>query len=261
MADSFFDPGEQRAAKVRELFSRIAPRYDLINDLQSFGLHRRWKRRVVRLALPAPGQRALDLCCGTGDLALGLARGGAQVVALDFSAPMLAAAQQRTARTRGGEPGPPAQASHLTRQGSSPPQFVRADAERLPFTDNSFDIVTVGYGLRNLLSWEAGLGEMQRVTKPGGRLVVLDFGKPDNALWRSLYFGYLKLWVPWLGRIFCGSAGAYAYILESLKHYPAQQAVAAKMRELGLASVQVVSLLGGAMSINYGEKASAGGTQ
>jgi demethylmenaquinone methyltransferase/2-methoxy-6-polyprenyl-1,4-benzoquinol methylase len=95
---------------------------------------------------------------------------------------------------------------------------------------------------------------MWRVANPGGRLVVLDFGKPDNALWRALYFGYLKLVVPWLGRFFCGSAGAYAYILESLKHYPAQHAVAAKMRELGLANVSVVSLLGGAMSINYGEK-------
>ena len=98
--------------------------------------------------------------------------------------------------------------------------------------------MTVGYGLRNLANWETGLREMQRVANPGGRLVVLDFGKPDNALWRGLYFGYLKLFVPWLGRIFCGSAGAYAYILESLKHYPAQHAVAAKMRELGLANVQ-----------------------
>ena len=95
---------------------------------------------------------------------------------------------------------------------------------------------------------------MQRVAKPGGRLVVLDFGKPDNALWRSLYFGYLKLFVPCLGRIFCGSASAYAYILESLKHYPAQHGVRRKMRELGLLGLRVVSLLGGVMSINYGEK-------
>jgi len=255
MADTFFDPGDQRAAKVHELFSRIAPRYDLINDLQSFGLHRYWKRRVVRLARPQPGQRALDLCCGTGDLALALARRGAQVAGLDFSEPMLAAAERRQLGTRSQQPRP---GLHATRNPQYGPRFVRGDAQRIPFSDNAFDIVTVGYGLRNLASWEAGLREMQRVAKPGGRLVVLDFGKPDHALWRGLYFGYLKLFVPWLGRIFCGSAGAYAYILESLKHYPAQHAVAAKMRELGLAQVRVVNLLGGVMSINYGEKRSDG---
>ena len=98
MANTFFDPGDQRAAKVHDLFSRIAPRYDLINDLQSFGLHRYWKRRVVRLARPQPGQRALDLCCGTGDLALALARRGAQVAGLDFSEQMLETAQRRESR-------------------------------------------------------------------------------------------------------------------------------------------------------------------
>jgi demethylmenaquinone methyltransferase/2-methoxy-6-polyprenyl-1,4-benzoquinol methylase len=254
MANTFFDPGDQRAAKVHELFSRIAPRYDLINDLQSFGLHRYWKRRVVRWARPQPGQRALDLCCGTGDLARALARRGAQVAGLDFSEQMLAAAQRRESRGRIQEPEAVRHATRNPQHGSPSPRFVRGDAQRIPFPDNSFDIVTIGYGLRNLANWETGLREMRRVANPGGRLVVLDFGKPDNALWRGVYFGYLKLFVPWLGRVFCGSAGAYAYILESLKHYPAQHAVAAKMRELGLANVRVISLLGGAMSINYGEK-------
>jgi demethylmenaquinone methyltransferase / 2-methoxy-6-polyprenyl-1,4-benzoquinol methylase len=257
VANIFFDPGDQRAAKVRDLFARIAPRYDLINDLQSFGLHRYWKRRVVRLARPQPGQRALDLCCGTGDLALALARRGAQVTGLDFSEQMLAAAERRLSRIRVQEPAAGHHASRITHHPSLPPRFVRGDAQRIPFPDNSFDIVTVGYGLRNLANWETGLREMWRVANPGGRLVVLDFGKPDNAFWRGCYFGYLRLFVPWLGRIFCGSAGAYAYILESLKHYPAQHAVAAKMRELGLANVSVVSLLGGAMSINYAEKGRA----
>jgi len=243
MADTFFDPGDQRAAKVRDLFARIAPRYDLINDFQSFGLHRWWKRQVVRLACPQPDQRALDLCCGTGDLALALSRRGAQVTGLDFSEQMLATAATRQQH-----------ATRNTQHAPRSPHFIRGDAQRIPFPDNSFDIVTVGYGLRNLASWETGLCEMRRVAKPGGRLLVLDFGKPDNALWRGLYFGYLKLFVPWLGRIFCSSAGAYAYILESLKHYPAQHAVAARMRELGLVNVKVVSLLGGAMSINYAEK-------
>lgn len=254
MANAFFEPGEQRAAKVHDLFSRIAPRYDLINDLQSFGLHRYWKRRVVQLARPQPGQQALDLCCGTGDLALALARHGAQVTGLDFTQQMLDAAQKREYLTQRQAPEGGSHATRNTQHASPPPHFVRGDAQCIPFADGSFDLVTVGYGLRNLASWETGLREMRRVAKPGGRLVVLDFGKPDDALWRGLYFGYLRLFVPLLGRVFCGSAGAYAYILESLKHYPAQHAVAVEMRQLGLTNVRVVSLLGGAMSINYGEK-------
>jgi demethylmenaquinone methyltransferase / 2-methoxy-6-polyprenyl-1,4-benzoquinol methylase len=251
VANTFFNQGEQRAAKVHELFSRIAPRYDLINDLQSFGLHRYWKRRVILPARPQPGQRALDLCCGTGDLALGLARRGAVVTGLDFTGRMLEMAAQRALGIR--DKGP-----EQVQEASPAARFVCGDAQRIPFADNTFDIVTVGYGLRNLANWEAGLREMQRVAKPGGRLVVLDFGKPDNSLWRNLYFGYLKLFVPCLGRIFCGNASAYAYILESLKHYPAQHGVGAKMRELGLHEVRIISLLGGVMSINYGEKPGIG---
>jgi demethylmenaquinone methyltransferase / 2-methoxy-6-polyprenyl-1,4-benzoquinol methylase len=238
MANTFFDPGEQRAARVSDLFARIAPRYDLINDLQSFGLHRYWKRRVIRLASPRPGERALDVCCGTGDLALALARRGLSVIGLDFSERMLQVAESRVSHAAG-----------------FPPRYVHADAQCIPFLDGSFDVITVGYGLRNLASWETGLQELGRVAKAGARIAVLDFGKPDNPLWRRFYFAYLRLFVPCLGRLFCGSADAYAYILESLQHYPAQHAVAAKMRELGLVNGRIVSLLGGVMTINYGEKA------
>ena len=121
MANTFFDPGDQRAAKVRELFSRIAPRYDLINDLQSFGLHRCWKRRVVRLARPQPGQRALDLCCGTGDLALALARRGAQVAGLDFSEQMLEMAARRQSAIRSQEPEARLHATRNTQHASPAP--------------------------------------------------------------------------------------------------------------------------------------------
>ena len=151
-----------------------------------------------------------------------------------------------------------AKPQHKRKRGASAdspwPYYVRGDAQRIPFQDASFDIVTVGYGLRNLANWEAGLSEMCRVAVPGGRLLVLDFGKPENPLWRFLYFSYLRLFVPVLGLIFCGSASAYAYILESLLHYPAQRGVAAKMRNLGLVNIQVINLLGGAMSINYAQK-------
>ena len=240
MSNEFFAPGEQRAAKVNDLFARIARRYDFLNDLQSFGLHRLWKRRVVELAKISAGDRALDLCCGTGDIAFALARRGAETTGLDFSAQMLGVAAQRQSDSK-------LKTHNL--------KFVQGDAQQLPFPENAFDIVTVGYGLRNLTSWERGLDEMHRVAKPGARLIVLDFGKPANALWRTIYFTHLQLSVPLIGLLFCGNASAYAYILESLKHYPAQLAVQEKMQKLGLKNIRVINLLGGAMAINYGEKA------
>ena len=234
MSNTFYVPGEQRAAKVNDLFASIAGRYDLINDLQSFGLHRFWKRRVVNLAAVASGSSALDLCCGTGDLALALAQRGAEVTGLDFSAPMLEVAGRRKS-------GPN-------------PVFIQGDAMQIPFPDGSFEIVTMGYGLRNLSSWEQGLEEMWRVAKPGGRVIILEFGKPANSVWRWVYFTHLRCSVPLTGWVFCGNAQAYAYILESLKHYPAQLAVAAKMRAMNFSNVRVINLMGGAMAINYGEK-------
>jgi demethylmenaquinone methyltransferase/2-methoxy-6-polyprenyl-1,4-benzoquinol methylase len=247
MSNAFYTPGPQRAAKVSDLFDMVARRYDFINDLQSFGLHRRWKRLAAQLANAQPGNRALDVCCGTGDLAFALAASGADVVGLDFSEAMLAVAKAKVRNHKSNVRSP---------QSSVPnPQFLHGDALRVPFPDASFEIITVGYGLRNLVSWEAGLSEMTRVAKPGGRLVVLDFGKPDCAFWRAVYFTYLKLVVPLLGLIYCHNAGAYAYILESLKRYPAQRGVEAKMHELELTNVRVVNLLGGAMSINLGQKA------
>jgi demethylmenaquinone methyltransferase/2-methoxy-6-polyprenyl-1,4-benzoquinol methylase len=240
VSNTFYAPGEQRAAKVNDLFARIARRYDFLNDLQSFGLHRLWKRRVVALAKVSPGARALDLCCGTGDISFALAQRGAETTGLDFSTQMLEVAVERQLSN-----------SKFKIQNL---KFLQGDAQQVPFPENSFDVVTVGYGLRNLTSWQRGMDEMFRVAKPGGRLIVLDFGKPANALWRAIYFTHLKMSVPLIGLLFCGNASAYAYILESLKHYPAQLAVADKMRELKLANVRVINLLGGAMAINYGEK-------
>ena len=239
MSNVYYASGDQRAAKVNDLFARIARRYDFLNDLQSFGLHRLWKRRVVKLAQIKNGDCALDLCCGTGDISFALARGGAKTNGLDFSAQMLEVAAQRHGNSK-------LKTENL--------KFIQGDAQQLPFSENSFDIVTVGYGLRNLTSWERGLDEMFRVAKPGARIIVLDFGKPANALWRSLYFTHLKMSVRLMGWLFCGDASAYAYILESLKHYPAQLAVAEKMRALNLKNVRVINLLGGAMAINYGVK-------
>ena len=203
-------------------------------------MHRGWKRRVVGLARIQSGDHALDLCCGTGDISFALAKDGAQTTGLDFSKEMLEVAAQRQDRNPNSE--------------IRNPKFIQGDAQQLPFGENEFDVVTVGYGLRNLTSWERGVDEMYRVAKPGARLIVLDFGKPPNALWRAIYFTHLQLSVPIIGLLFCGNASAYAYILESLKHYPAQLAVADKMRALKMKDVRVINLLGGAMAINYGEK-------
>jgi len=253
MSNPFYAPGEQRAAKVHALFATIAPRYDLINDVQSFGLHRRWKRRLVAEAAVKPGQRALDVCCGTGDLALALAAQGAEVTGLDFSEAMLAVAKSKAQRSESSVQIPESGSGLATPHPALRiPHFLRGDAQQLPFPEASFDLVTVGYGLRNLASWETGLSEMARVVRPGGKLLVLDFGKPDAALWRAIYFGYLRLIVPVYGRLFAGRADAYAYILESLRHYPAQRGVEAKMRELGLEQVRVINFLSGAMSLNLG---------
>jgi demethylmenaquinone methyltransferase/2-methoxy-6-polyprenyl-1,4-benzoquinol methylase len=239
MPNAFYQPGRDRAARVQDLFGAIAGRYDLINDLQSFGLHRFWKRRLLTLAQAGSGDRVLDLCCGTGDVALRFAGTGAAVVGVDFSRPMLAVAASRSQK--------------LSRE----VLWVNGDALQLPFPDAAFQIVTVSYGLRNLADVEAGLREMLRVTLPGGRLLVLDFGKPRRAWLRAAYFAYLKHWVPLFGRVLCGDAATYGYILESLRHYPAQEGVAVMMRELGCRQVQVRNLLGGMMSINYAEKGEA----
>ena len=239
MSNVFFAPGKERAARVSDLFAAIARRYDLLNDLQSFGLHRLWKRRVADLAAVKAGDRALDLCCGTGDIAFALAERGAEVTGLDFSEKMLEVAQARLQNRQ-------------SKTGSL--KFMQGNAEQLPFPDNSFDVVTVGYGLRNLSNWETGVAEMVRVAKPGGRIISLDFGKPANGLWRAMYFTHLRCSVPVVGLLFCGRADAYAYIFESLKYYPAQWGVAEKMKGLKLTDVRIINFMGGAMAINFGQK-------
>jgi demethylmenaquinone methyltransferase / 2-methoxy-6-polyprenyl-1,4-benzoquinol methylase len=238
MTNKFYFEGDRRAAGVDELFAFVASRYDLMNDVQSAGLHRLWKRRLIRLANVQAGELAVDLCCGTGDLSFGLARRGAKVVGVDFNEQMLGVAERRRQK-----------------QPHWAVQFVRGDAMRIPFRDEAFDVAVIGYGLRNLASWEKGLQEMLRVVKPRGRVLALEFGKPDNPIWRQVYFGYLRFAVPVMGKVFCGDSAAYAYILESLQRYPAQHVVADRMRQLGFQRVQVVNLLGGIMSINYGERA------
>ena len=240
MTNKYLSYDAQRAPKVREMFSRLAWRYDLVNDVMSFGLHRRWKRQTVDLALGGAKRpaRVLDLCCGSGDLSfLAEERGAAAVVGVDFTLPMLAVAQRR--RRRGGR-----------RVG-----FVQADALRLPFADGAFDVLTIGYGLRNIADIPAALLEMRRVLAPGGRAVVLDFGKPSHPLAGALYRGFLRTMMPTVGWIFHGDPETYLYIPESLERFPAQRGVERLMHEAGFAGVRYEDRLFGTMGINVGEVA------
>jgi demethylmenaquinone methyltransferase/2-methoxy-6-polyprenyl-1,4-benzoquinol methylase len=228
----FFQPDENRAEKVHELFATIARRYDLLNDIMSAAQHRRWKRRLIEMA--GEPRAVLDLCCGTGDLALCFLRREPppRTVGVDFTMEML-----RVARTRNGNVG-----------------WIQADALRLPLPDNSFDAVSIGYGLRNLADIEAGLREILRVLRAGGKLLSLDFGKPESTLWRSVYFGYLRVVLPLLGGIFCGDPDTHGYILASLQEYPAQRGIKSLMESCGYRDCGFEEFVGGAMAINFGSK-------
>jgi demethylmenaquinone methyltransferase/2-methoxy-6-polyprenyl-1,4-benzoquinol methylase len=227
----------ERGPKVRAMFSRLAWRYDLINDLMSLGMHRRWKRETVDLALAgSPRARVLDLCCGSGDLCfLAEDRGARSVVGVDFTLPMLAVARRR--------------ASGSPRRS----RFLQADALALPFADGSFDVVTISYGLRNIADIARALAEMRRVLAPGGRAVVLDFGKPDNAAAGALYRGLLRAMMPAIGWLFHGDPETYLYIPESLERYPAQRGVEKLMQAAGFMQVRHENRLLGTMGINVGQ--------
>ena len=226
---------EEKRAYVRSLFGGIASRYDLTNDVMSFGLHRRWKRHALDLAdLPEDG-RVLDLAAGTGDLAAAAARetDGA-VVALDLTREML-------------ETG-------IDRHGTDTISWVQGDALDLPFPNRSFDRVLVGYGLRNLADLEAGLGEILRCLRPGGRLVSLDFARPRSELLRSLYFRYLEASTAAVGWLLHRDPEAYLYIPESLRRFPDQDALVEMLGEAGFSRYGYVDLLFGTMAVHFAER-------
>lgn len=222
---------------IQRMFAEVAPGYDRANRALSFGIDSRWRTRTVRTVAVVPGERGLDVCSGTGDLAFTLHRAGAQVFGADFCAPMLLRAAGKV---------PPGDATA--------PRFLAADTLALPFATNSFDFVTVAFGIRNVSDPIAGLREMARVTRPGGRVVVLEFTKPRVPLLGAAYRFYFRRVLPRLGAWISGARNdAYRYLHDSVMAFPERQAFLDLMSTAGLCSPSMQLLTGGIAAIYRGE--------
>jgi demethylmenaquinone methyltransferase/2-methoxy-6-polyprenyl-1,4-benzoquinol methylase len=233
---------------VRRLFSTIADRYDLITVLLSFGLDARWKRRAVAASMAGPGSRALDLACGTGDIAFALSRQGAAVVGLDVTHRMLELARARGSASR--HDSDDRTTSRTADRGPRTAVFVQGDMMALPFGDAQFDVVTTGYGLRNVPELGPAIGEIRRVLRPGGILVSLDFNRPSNAIVRQIYLTYLFIVGGTLGWVLHRDADTYRYIPASIRRYPGAAAVCELMATSGFARATWIPVLGGLMAIH-----------
>jgi|SRR6185312_2471358 len=227
------------SAAVNSMFGRIAGRYDLANRLLSGGRDLGWRRRLVAAAGRAQPRELLDLATGSGDVAFALERGvpsAGRIVGLDFCLPMLAEAERK-------------------RPAGSRISFQAGDALALPFSDGSFDAVTIAFGLRNLADRSRGLAEMRRVLRPKGRLLVLEFSQP-SAWFRPFYLAYLRHVLPWLAGRVTGERAAYAYLNESIEVFPGREALAGELRAAGFAGVTAVPLTLGIVALHEGEKVS-----
>jgi demethylmenaquinone methyltransferase / 2-methoxy-6-polyprenyl-1,4-benzoquinol methylase len=232
--------------QVREMFTQIAPRYDLLNHLLSLQLDRLWRARVARLLhtiLARPDALVLDLCCGTGDLALSLARAGrAHVIGADFSHAMLVRAQQKASESR----------DAASPNGAAPMPFFEADALRLPFADASFDLVTTAFGFRNLANYEEGLKEIQRVLKPGGTIAILEFTEPPAGLVGNVYRWYFRNILPRIGGFFSGDRLAYTYLPASVSRFFRPVELASLMTAVGYDSAEFKVWTLGTVALHIG---------
>jgi demethylmenaquinone methyltransferase/2-methoxy-6-polyprenyl-1,4-benzoquinol methylase len=223
---------------VQTLFAGVAPRYDFLNHFLSLGLDLVWRRntaRALQSLLANTDTVVLDVCCGTGDLALALSRvSNGLVIASDFCHPMLRRASTKAARTR------------------HPVWFFEADTLQLPFPDRSADAITTAFGFRNLANYQRGLMEMIRVLRPGGAVAILEFSRVRWPLFGPLFRYYFANWLPRLGSWISGVSGAYEYLHDSVKHFPDQEGLAAMMREAGLVEVTYRNFMGGVTALHVG---------
>jgi demethylmenaquinone methyltransferase/2-methoxy-6-polyprenyl-1,4-benzoquinol methylase len=232
----------EAAAHVREMFGRIAPRYDLLNHLLSLDIDKVWRRRVAKrcsAVLHNPAARVLDLCCGTGDLALAFRReapAGAEIVGSDFVPEMLARARAKAAANGAGV------------------TFVEADALALPFGDGSIDLVSCSFGFRNLANYERGLLEILRVLKPGGVAAILEFGEPRGKLFGSLYRFYFRQLLPRLGGLISGNNSAYTYLPSSVSKFPSAEALQSLFERVGYTNVGFIRWTGGIVALHTAGK-------
>jgi len=226
---------EAKGRYVRRLFATIADRYDLITRVLSYGRDAAWKRRLVAISDAGSSTRALDLACGTGDIAFALSERGARVTGLDLTVRMLQLARAKM---------PPRPAV----------EFLAGDMLALPFGDAQFDLVTAGYGLRNVPRLEPAIAEIHRVLRPGGLLLSLDFNRPANAIMRGVYLTYLTIVGSALGWILHRDPDTYRYIPESIKRYPGAAGVSAMLGRSGFSDCHVIPLLAGFMAINVAHK-------
>ena len=233
------------ARAVREMFTSIAPRYDLLNHVLSFNIDRMWWRRTARVfrhTLTRPDARVLDLCCGTGDMTFALRRqtgksSSVQILGADFSHAML---QRATAKSS-------------SAQNGSRPGWIEADALNLPFPDENFDLVTSAFGFRNLADYDAGLNEIFRVLRPGGECGILDFGEPKGAM-GALYQAYFKQVLPRVGTLISGVRGPYAYLPASVERFPPPDAMLARMKRAGFSEVTWTPYTFGIAGLYRGKK-------
>lgn len=242
MADTHFGfktvDEREKASRVRSVFDSVAPKYDVMNDLMSAGLHRLWKRYTLTVANPQPGHQVLDIAGGTGDLSLAFAKkvgSTGRVVHTDINEAML-----REGRTR------------LLDQGVVLPTLV-CDAEKLPFADESFDFVSVAFGLRNMTNKEHALAEMHRTLKPGGKLLVLEFSRVAKPLEKA-YDWYSFNVLPKLGKLVANDEDSYRYLAESIRMHPGQEALRQMMRGVGFGHVDVHNLSAGVVALHVGIK-------